>query len=135
MQKSKDDRTKYPSIKEVREKYLFEYRQHKGVLRKFKDAFASHIYVITKAPKFYVDDEGTKQCKREYIPFKTKNDIDKKLEDSPKVKADLEKRDKTLKTFMNQHLKQKLQLTSEEAYSFAVLRQMLINEPIELDRR
>jgi hypothetical protein len=26
-------------------------------------------------------------------------------------------------------------LTSEEAYSFSVLRQMLINEPIEVDRR
>jgi hypothetical protein len=62
MQKLKDDRTNYPSIIEARRKYLDEYRQHKSVLTKFKDAFAPHIYVITKAPKFIIDDEGAKKC-------------------------------------------------------------------------
>jgi hypothetical protein len=35
---------------------------------------------------------------------------------------------------MGINIKQKLQLTSEEAYSFSVIRQMLLNEPLEVDR-
>ena len=62
MQRSKDDRTKYPSIVEERRKYQDEYRQHKSVLLKFKQAFASHIYVITKAPKFEKDNDGENKC-------------------------------------------------------------------------
>ena len=37
--------------------------------------------------------------------------------------------------FVGKNLKQKLKLTSEEAYSFCVIRQMLLNEPMDVDRR
>ena len=37
--------------------------------------------------------------------------------------------------FIGKNLKQKLKLTSEEAYSFCVIRQLLLNEPMDVDRR
>ena len=37
--------------------------------------------------------------------------------------------------FVGKNLKQKLKLTSEEAYSFCVIRQLLLNEPMDVDRR
>lgn len=86
MQRLKDDRTKYPSIVEARRKYLDEYRQHKSVLTKFKDAFAPYIYIITKAPKFVKDDEGNTKCEDEFMPFKTKEELNKKLVPYPDSK-------------------------------------------------
>ena len=46
-----------------------------------------------------------------------------------------QKNDPTYMDFVGKNLKQKLKLTSEEAYSFCVIRQMLLNEPMDVDRR
>lgn len=55
-----------------------------------------------------------------------------KLEEKERKNVD---DDKMLSKYLDKNLKQKLQLTSEEAYSFSVLRQKLINEPMDVDRR
>jgi hypothetical protein len=55
-------------------------------LTKFKYAFEPHIYIITKAPKFAKDDEGKTKCENHYIPFKTKDELNKELSDYPKSK-------------------------------------------------
>lgn len=93
------------------------------MLLKFKSAFAPFIYVITKAPKFAFDDEGNKFTEKSYIPFAKQKDLN---ED--------QKNDEIFKGFVGKELKQKLKLTSEEAYSFAVIRQMLLTEPLEVDK-
>ena len=46
-----------------------------------------------------------------------------------------QKNDPTYMDFVGKNLKQKLKLTSEEAYSFCVIRQLLLNEPMDVDRR
>ena len=78
------------------------------MLLKFKQAFPEHIYVITKAPKFDTDEDGDKVCTQPYIPFPKENDL----------REDLKGR----KDLVGINLKQKLKLTSEEAYSFCVIR-------------
>lgn len=95
-------------MNETRRKYQDEYRQHKSVLLKFKQAFPEHIYVITKAPKFETDEDGDKVCTKKYIPFPKEKDLREDLKGS--------------KELVGVNIKQKLKLTSEEAYSFSVIR-------------
>ena len=106
IQKAKDEKTKYPSIVEIRKKWLDEYRQHKSVLDKFQSTFADHVYLITKAPKFIINSSGQKVIKTEYFG---------------------NSKDKVRMT-------ERLKLTKSEAYSFSVLRQSLIFEPANIQR-
>lgn len=133
MQRAKDDgRTNYPSIVEKRKEYISAYRQYKGVLLKFKEAFPPSIYVITKAPKFGTNEEQEKTMLKSYKPFPNDN---KSKEKSKKQLKDFTKYDEAnYVNYLGKDLKQKLELTSSEAYSFAVLRQMLIFEPMAVNR-
>lgn len=49
-------------------------------------------------------------------------------------KEDLPKIQKNQTELVGKNVRQKLMLTSEEAYSFAVLRQLLIDEPMDFER-
>jgi hypothetical protein len=60
---------------------------------KFKERFNPSVFIITRAPKFELDTDGIKQCVESYNPL-----------------------------FDGKEMKQKLELTAEEAYSFARLR-------------
>lgn len=57
MQLKKDDgRNKYHSIVEDRKKQIDEYRQHRETLVKFQKAFPKHVYVITEASKYKINE-------------------------------------------------------------------------------
>ena len=60
---------------------------------KFKQRFNPSIFMITRAPKFEKDNEGITQCIESFTPL-----------------------------FDGREMKQKLELTAEEAYSFAMIR-------------
>jgi ribosomal protein L19 len=78
---------------ELRKKFLEDFKLYKGTLMKFKERFNQSVFIITRAPKFNVDSEGVKKCIESYTPM-----------------------------FDGVEMKQKLELTAEEAYSFSMLR-------------